>query len=97
MDPQPAGPQSKNMRTQEQILDRRRAILEQVTELLVMRCLQVTAYDNAQRSGPDHFPDQFIGRLEHAPPNLCTGPFLGIGGTGRRKPATDRLLNLPGR
>jgi hypothetical protein len=56
MDPQPTGPQSKNMRAQKQVLDRRGTVLEQVTELLVVRCLQVTANDDPQCSGPNHLP-----------------------------------------
>jgi hypothetical protein len=42
------------MRAQEEILNGRRTILEQVAELLVVRCLEVAADGNPERGAGKH-------------------------------------------
>src|ERR1035441_2648955 len=56
MYPQPAGTQTENVSGQQEILNRRRAILKQVTQLLAVPRLQVTAARDAQRSTREHLP-----------------------------------------
>jgi hypothetical protein len=54
MDAQPASSQTQDMRAQEEVLNRRRTILEQVAELLVVCHLQVTADGNSERGARKH-------------------------------------------
>lgn len=56
MHPQPAGTHAENVSGQPEILDCRRAILKQVTQLLAVRRLQVTSDRDAQRGICEHPP-----------------------------------------
>ena len=51
---QPAGAQTKTMRAQQQILDGRRAILQQITELAIVRRIKIAADHDSQRSRGQH-------------------------------------------
>jgi len=49
MDAQPAGAQTQRVRTQQQIFNGRRAVLQQITELPVMGRIEIAANNDPQR------------------------------------------------
>ena len=84
--PQPAGAQAQAVRGQQQILDGRRAVLEQVAELAVVRGFNVTADDNGQRRALEHVAvGQKLGQRLHRGPAADDDEAPGIARDGRRR------------
>ncbi len=54
MNPQPAGAESENVGAQQQVLDGRRAVLQQVAELPVMGGFKVAAHHDSQGGRSEH-------------------------------------------
>ena len=54
VNPQPAGAQAERMGAQQQILDGCRAILQQITELAIVRRIEVATDHDAQRGRGQH-------------------------------------------
>jgi len=56
MDAHPASPQPQHMGAQQQILNGRRTVLQQVAQLLVVRGRELTADGDAQSGTTEHLP-----------------------------------------